>query len=255
MQTDVRKSITLAVPAEIDNGHSGGFWHELEAVIEKTPGAVILDCAEVTRPSSRHIYLIWRAYQECEESNTKIKLSNVNLQLIRVLVILDLYDLFMAPETTDISVKSFKDNTDFILKSVPDKWVTGVLPDNKDINRAMDQFKAYLTSFAVPEILCYDLMTIFYEIATNIKQHSGIGESNEFDFTATPYHDTIHLQFEYHGHEFDPATVIPKMKLNESARNGQVRGYGLRLVKELADAISYQRLDNDLNRLVIIREW
>jgi anti-sigma regulatory factor (Ser/Thr protein kinase)/anti-anti-sigma regulatory factor len=255
MQTDVKKSITLAVPAEIDNGHSGGFWRELEAVMEKTPGAIILDCAEVTRPSSRHIYLLWRVFQECEENNTKIRLSNVNLQLIRVLVILDLYDLFMAHEATGISVKAFEDGTDFILKSIPEKWVTGIMPNNKDINRAMDQFKTYLASFAVPEILCYDLMTIFYEIATNIKQHSGIEESNEFDFMAIPYHNTIHLKFEYHGDEFDPTSAMTDIEINESGRNRRIRGYGLALVSKLADEISYQRLDNNLNRLLIKRGW
>ncbi|MCP4704334.1 MAG: ATP-binding protein, partial [candidate division Zixibacteria bacterium] len=73
--------------------------------------------------------------------------------------------------------------------------------------------------------------------------------------TATLSDDKIALKFVYPGIPFDPTARVKDYDPGAVIKQRQKRGYGLIMINRMADGISYNRNDKDLNELHIEKYW
>lgn len=255
MQTEQKMSPTIIVPADPEDSAVNSFNEKLKVLIKRSPAEIIINCAKLIRPTSRHIYTIWRAFQDCKESGIAVRLEGVSAQLSRILVATDLFDLLMSPEDDKDSADAACKGEIFVLKSIPEEFCIDFHPDNDAIDLSMNKFKDYLDQLEMPGMLLYDLVTVFYEISTNIGLHSQLEDSEKIHFRAIPALDRIRLDFEYPGIEFDPGTIKTEFNPQKAIIFKQEHGLGLILVRKIVDNIIYNRVNNERNLLTLEKRW
>jgi serine/threonine-protein kinase RsbW len=97
-------------------------------------------------------------------------------------------------------------------------------------------------NLAEPDVQAYNLSLAVHEICTNIIDHSYLGESSnriwlEFRVEGQPSRLVIDLKDS--GLEFNPLE-----EKEPDLENGQIHGYGLFLVHQLVDNLTYKRQNN-----------
>lgn len=255
MHTEQKNSLTIIMPAETEGATVNAFNEELRALIKRSPTEIIINCERLGRPISKNIFTLWRAYQDCRESGIAARLDNVSSQLTRILVAMDLYDLMISPGSEKISAYAGSEGEIFILESIPDEFCIEFHPDIDGINSSMNEFKEYLVRLEIPNVLLYDLITVFYEIATNIGSYSQLEICDQVSFKAVPALDKIRLDFEYPGIEFDPRTLKTEFNPQKAILVRQDHGLGLILVKKIIDSIIYDRINKERNLLTLEKRW
>ena len=104
-------------------------------------------------------------------------------------------------------------------------------------------------------MLRFELKTIFYEVTTNIRNYSGLKEDELIVFTARPRRDGITLTFADRGLPFNPTTQIDDFNARKAARKKQSRGFGIVMVRRMADRITYVRQAGSTNMLTLEKKW
>lgn len=94
-----------------------------------------------------------------------------------------------------------------------------------------------ISGLAEPDVVAYNLMLGVHEICTNITRHAYHNEPGGRLSVTMAYEAAtrqIVIQIEDHGAPFDPSSVPPP-----NLEQGQAGGYGLFLVRQLFDDVSY----------------
>ncbi len=254
MQTNSKKNDTsIAVPIDLADESVNEFTEQLIALIGSSPQEIFLDCSRLKWVTSKHVNLLWQAHNQCQDSGIRACLVNTSEKLIRVLKILDIYDLLTcepAKATTRLQIKSFTNNTE-----TKPSWEIGFRPEATEIKIALERFQNYLTSLKVSDLFTFEIETVFYEIATNIRLHSGISDDERILLRCLPNSDKLKMEFEYRGVRFDPTDKEFDFDVIVAAQNGQKRGYGLLMINRMTDGIRYNQKDNDCNVLTLEKYW
>jgi anti-sigma regulatory factor (Ser/Thr protein kinase)/anti-anti-sigma regulatory factor len=241
----------ILVPADLDEGAQEGFFAELEIVLEDSPPEAVLDCALLDHATSGHINMLWEAQTKCEEAGTPMRLKSVRYGLERVLRILDLYDLFtLEPKRFDESdaADSGSDTAEAPVLDIEFKATMNGISD------ALSTFHDFLVRSGLPGSCAFDLEIVFYEVATNIRRHSGLDEADHVEFTATVEGNSVLLRFADAGEPFDPTRRSPVFDARVAIRTKQTNGIGLTMIQRLVDTISYKRVDGRLNVVTLTKQ-
>ena len=101
MLTEIKKAtVTCRLPGDYSEKAHDEFVKELKQKCGNETKKVIIDCSQVEMGTSRHISMLWEAKSYCENISVKLVLRSVTLGLLRVLKVLDLFDLFIDNEPT-----------------------------------------------------------------------------------------------------------------------------------------------------------
>jgi anti-sigma regulatory factor (Ser/Thr protein kinase) len=185
--------------------------------------------------------MLWQAFKSCKNAGIDFDLISPSTEMVRILDVLDLNDHFISKST------SYK-MTGYAYKNV-------FKADVNSINKALDEFIISLSNFKLKESVTLELKTIFYEIATNIRQHASSGEDELVIFSSKADNNKITLVFEDSSVPFDPEEIETLGDFKSAARNKQVRGLGLSMVRKLSDNMSYIRKYDVINVLTIEKNW
>jgi anti-sigma regulatory factor (Ser/Thr protein kinase) len=139
--------------------------------------------------------------------------------------------------------------------SSPEGLDLQVSPTAENIEVAMSKLVSYLIQSGLPELTAFELQTIFYEIATNIRLHSGLNSDDSFAVTIELDGRRILLIVSDPGVEFNPTSRSNDLNVQEAGRRLQRRGFGLSMVKGLCKTMSYTRTADHRNQLVITKYW
>ena len=249
MPVETKKRRTILVPADLDETSLRGFQTEIDSVLREVPSEIALDCSLLKRASSSHINALWETQTRCEDEQVRMVLTCVRPGLGRILRILDLYDLFTIESGTD---RDGPDEQPAVVSDGPRRALSIDLVACADgIRVGLDKFREYILRSDASEICVFDLETVFYEIATNISRHSGLAEADSISFEATQVNGKISMRFCDRGRPFDPTGKTPVFDPEEAINAKQRRGIGLTLIKRLVDRISYERLNDGSNVVVL----
>lgn len=229
MSVKTEESQAILVPGNLTSSTLTAFYVELDNHLEESPQGIILDCSMLGHVTSSHISLLWETLQRSEQAGIPMRLLSVRYGLKRVLEILDLYDLFETTTECPITLR---------LK---------IRLTSDDIDQALNQFQDFLKRLDLAEICAFDLETAFYEVITNIRLHGRLNEDDLIEFTATPNHEKIAMQFVDSGPQFDLTRRGSSFDPQEAIKSRQKRGFGLIMIKGLVDNLSYERLEDRLN--------
>lgn len=250
--TQHRKTVRVKVPPHLSAEAIERFYAELQQALKDGAGIVAFDCSDVESVQSNHIAILWSAREMCETAAAQTILHEPTFGLRRVIHLLDLQDVFQ----TDGS-----DNVQPVDEAAEDRSGIGLVfvdrfePNPQEVDRALQAFLDYLQRLGVPEEARFDLQTIFYEIATNISQHARLAPGEMVSLRAVPSYGSMELIFEDNGPHFDPTAGAREVNVREAARTGKTRGFGLPLIRKLADDMTYDRVDNRTNRLRLVKRW
>jgi anti-sigma regulatory factor (Ser/Thr protein kinase)/ABC-type transporter Mla MlaB component len=253
MSVEIEKRHTLAVPSDLDEGALDGFYAELEIILEDSPPDVGLDCSLLDHATSGHINMLWEAQTKCEEAGVPVHLLAVRYGLERVLRILDLYDMFSIQqrrgEIQPAACKGYRPDVD-----IP-TFEIGFPATTHGILDALDRFHDFLVRAGLPGGCAFDLEIVFYEVASNIRRHSGLGGADRVEFSAAPGEGSILLRFTDAGRPFDPTFNTPEFNPRRAIEMRQTSGIGLTMIQRLVDSSRYERVDERLNALTLEKRY
>ncbi len=253
MQLVVNKKYKVVVPDNLSNDNLEKFYSNLNVLLDKKPEEIEVDCSKLQRATSTHINILWDARYSCNEAGIGMRLVSISEGLVRVLKVLDLYDLLVEQEDQE----SVSSKHRVILKIDEDNNVIEMefKATNGSIRSGIKKFKKFLGQADLEEISILEIETIFYEVAMNISQHAQVSDNDLISLTATLTSKKIALKFIYPGVSFDPTARVKDYDPGAVIKQRQKRGYGLIMINRMADEISYKRTDNDLNELYIQKYW
>jgi anti-sigma regulatory factor (Ser/Thr protein kinase) len=122
------------------------------------------------------------------------------------------------------------------------------------INVGLSRFHDFLVRAALPGTCAFDLEIVFYEVATNIRRHSGLAETDRIAFNVTVNHNMISLCFADTGRAFDPTLRTPDFNPRKAIKAKQTNGIGLTMIQRLVDTISYRRVNDRMNVVTLTRK-
>ena len=245
----VNNGCRIILPENISDLNSKELLSDVRNSIKKSPAEIILDCSQLTQVVSSHINILWQIRLDCDKANISLKLESVPERLKRVLQILDLYELFVQESEEPVKL----DQTEVTKGSIPEnaKFKTVFTSSSEQIGQALLQFKKFLDNLALPQVFSFELETVFYEVATNIRLYGEVRKSDQIQFSIQPENNKLIMIFKYNGIHFDPTLYNYDFDPAETAKLRKKRGYGLTMIKRMTDSINYQRIGNSTNVLVL----
>jgi anti-sigma regulatory factor (Ser/Thr protein kinase)/anti-anti-sigma regulatory factor len=248
----VRDRCAISVPADLDDASLVGFRARLDSLVAEAPREAVLDCSCLDHVTSDHVNTLWVAHNKCKEAGIPIRLSSVRCGLERVLKVLDLYDLFIVERAVGGQRREVAGGLrEIIFRPV---LRLDFRPVTGEVDEALNKFHDFLTRLNLEETCTFDLEIVFYEVATNIRMHGQLRETDAVAFVATPINGMISLQFIDSGPVFDPTGSESRFNPREAIRKEQRQGFGLVMIRRLADTIYYERIDDRLNLVGLWKE-
>ncbi len=235
MKTKTPEPVTAAIAPDSEGIED--FLTRVRAQLDVGESIILVDCAPLERVTSTHINALWQARDLCGQRSATMELLNVGHGLRRVLEVLDLTSVFFTDPPTTLPFKRV------------------FAPTVEQIDEVMGKFVSFLTKAGVPEVTAFELQTIFYEVATNIRRHSGLTESDTIQLFAQVKDRNAVMTFTDSGLSFDPVQPQPKRDIKQISREAERRGFGLDMIVRLSDSIDYERVDGSQNRLRIEKGW
>ncbi len=253
MPQATRQICTIVLPSECTLTEEIAFQRQVQQAISKKPDLVLLDCQYLQRVVSSHIRLLWGARERCGDNQAELRLSNPTSALMRILRTLDLVDSFQY-EGIDHH-RGQRLDQDLGMERMPRTFTDAVHPTVTCIDDSIAHFMGYLADARVSATTLIELRTIFYEIATNIRLHSGISPQDHFTVDAHADWDCVTMTFTDSGTQFDPTVGTARMDIVAATHQRKHRGFGLIMIRRLADNISYRRDPASGNVLTITKKW
>jgi len=230
--TETVNAKTLIIPGNILELREADFDLKLDALMQGSPSLVIIDCSQINQVTSTHIQYFWSIHLCCKKRAISLHLKYPSKNLLRVLDILDIAEFFPHGEVD----KEYNDK---------------ILLTYESVQFALGRFSNYMEYIQVPRPVDFELKTIFYEIATNIRLHSGLTGDDSIEFFACMDSSRMLLTFKDSGIPFDMTSHTSVDNLREIANRKQKRGLGITMIKRIADNISYERTRDERNILTI----
>ncbi len=252
MEIDISKSITINLPSDISIKKLGGFENTVLDLLEQKPHMISVECGHLEHVTSSHINALWLAYLYCKEAGVEICISSPSEGMVRILKVLDLHELFMFDYDTVRTRmrKAVRSISSEYSSTFADEFVATI----EDVNSGMERFLQYVKTLKVSQVIEFELKTIFYEVGTNIRQHSGLDENELIVFTARVIDKNVTIVFADSGKPFDLSKKTSSFLPERAAKQHQKRGFGMEMVHRLVKNISYRRLDDAINVLTLEKD-
>jgi anti-sigma regulatory factor (Ser/Thr protein kinase)/anti-anti-sigma regulatory factor len=244
---------TIAVPFDLSQGQDIAFYRRVEKAADQGPPNLYFDCSALKMVHSSHIGLLWKAREVCRQKSTEVTLQNTSISLIRTLQVLDLTGVFEFSDTCEYET---------VLPTVRQLPIVAAEPhagdfeaDAAGVDRALYEFIELMGQWQLSEDVKFDMRTLFYEAATNIRCHSGLSPDSKIQYRATCTGGELQLVFEDSGKPFNPVLLPDNYSPETAAKHRQIRGFGISLIRRLATDVEYTRRDDTINVLSLTKRY
>jgi len=251
MHVHCEDSSLIKLPEDLTGSAIDAFQDRLAAALDDKAGVVLVDCAALNMCTSSHVGLLWHAFERCREVGTSLRVLNISDDIERVFRMLNL-ERFFLPSTGEM-LSEEKPGSETELNRPP--FHDSVRLSYGGVMDGLSKFMEYLEPLRISEVLAADLRLLYYEVAMNTKCHSGLTDEDIIDVSLSFSHDRFVFTFTDRGSEFDPTLAQETQTTTDMAMAGRTRGFGLRIVRALADSIRYERKNDHENILIIEKSW
>jgi anti-sigma regulatory factor (Ser/Thr protein kinase)/anti-anti-sigma regulatory factor len=242
----------LKVPGPITEGEFDSFRQEFGCLVADGPAVIVLDCGALKRLASSHIGLLWECNQQCRDHGIRFQLKNPSAAMVRTLEALDLRESFALGMAESVAPE-FRDKD--LPTETSQSYTDCITLDREAITLAEDRFVSFLRGIGAGAATTHELRTVVYEIATNIRTHSGLKSTDQFTLEARAGSEEIVLTFTDTGVPFNPTTGTRQVDPTQAARTAKRRGFGLLMILKLADGLDYRRSAAGNNTLNVHKRW
>ena len=237
VSSNTKVAEALGAPITPDEAGIQAFVALVRTTLESGRDPVTVDCTSLQKVTSSHVNALWQARQLCAERGVRFRLEGVGEGLRRVLEVLDLAEFFLPGA-------GVRDRKEFIFP-----------PTIDDIDSVMSDFVSFLVRSGVPDVVAFELQTVFYETGTNIRCHGSLAEGDEIRCCIDVQPRGVVLTFVDRGTPFDPTGHNTTTDLKQASREHRRRGFGLTMITRLSTSMEYRRTDNGENQLTIRKTW
>lgn len=227
-------------------GDARAFFDRLAAVLAESPRQVKVDCSALDRITSRGVGLLWKAYCECASSGTSLLLESPSHGVVRTLSALDL-GAFFGLEPAELPTAEYRGG------SGAGEYVDAFPATESEVDRALTRFGDYVRGLNMETAMEAELQTLFYEAVTNIRLHGGLTPPQRVEVQFSIGEHDLRLCFKDPGPPFDPTTQKDDYNNAMAAQRGQIRGFGLAMMRRMADEMTYTRESGRLNVLTLLK--
>lgn len=246
------KSKIITVPSQLDGNQISLYKEKVDTAFSDKIDILYLDCSDILQVSSMHINVLWESISSGIEKKIKVQLVNANDSLKKVLKVLDLFDHFLGdPDDNEPAFEiSGTVNTNILGQKIELQFP----PLSNSVAQALAQYKEFLVQLELNSNIVIELETIFYEVSTNIANHSNLDVELKISFEAEVEDNGIVMKFVDSGDEFDPASAELNYEPEQFIANKIHSGLGLVMIKKMSDNLSYKREDGK-NMLIVEKKW
>lgn len=212
---------------------------------------VLIDCSDLSLLTHEHIWLLLHVQTQCQMQGITVILSAPTSTLFNIETLGSLIEASssltrrVTPRMVTPSSPSVQD---------PDRLEQRVRARTADLAKSTREFEAYLSRMQLEKVDRYVVRTLYTEAVQNIYRHAGLKDSQEIQVLVERTGKCLSLTFVDEGPEFDPTA---ESSLNEQLSDPaavEFPHFGIKMLKQLADDMSYQRSHSGKNVLRIIKE-
>ena len=247
------ESEQLLVPSGTTVNEIPRFRGALEDLVTSNVNTIELSCSNLDHVTSSHVNLLWQARMRCHENGKKVVLTDVRENLVKVLEVLDLYDEFEIQLLDSNNQKTEKKPKKLSVRSDHISLEIGV--DSISISAGLTALREFLRNNRAPRDSAVEIETLFYEVVTNIRLHSGMAPSDKIKLDIVTDQNLGRLTFEDKGIGFDPTSKEDDFQPKLAAKKSQRRGFGLIMIHRMSDRMNYERIDGCWNVFTIEKYW
>lgn len=253
MQQAQKSKHEITIPANFGSQSLSELQSQIEEIISSNVKEIDINCSELTRVVSAHVGALWLTYCRCDQAGIHMNVISPSEALLETLRAMNLLE-FILPEysetTTEPLMRIQEDGNDSLRFLAMEFQAS-----EEEIDRALKSLEKFLHRLKVDPTSTAKILTVYYEVATNIREHSSLGSNNTIEFSADADSYGVTMQFVDLGDEFDPTLVDTSFDPEQAIREGKTRGFGLAMIKKLSDSISYLRQDDRQNVLTVAAKW
>ena len=243
----------IQLPVDLSPANVIEFNVQLKHCLNIGTNEIKIDCSSILQISSSHIGLLWQAFFDCRQAGVALLLDSASDGLKRVLVTLDVAEIFGIDERT---IERYQQNQFETFKIQASQQYDDRINVSKLGTEAfLLRFSSFLKTLGISQNAAYEIRTVLYEILTNICNYSGLEESANIEFTAHTDSQGIALTIRDKGISFDPTKFKRTTDFASAAQKRQHRGFGLVMVNKMVNEIQYSRTNNGYNLLTLVKRW
>ncbi|MCY4305854.1 MAG: ATP-binding protein [Aestuariivita sp.] len=128
-----------------------------------------------------------------------------------------------------------------------------VVADAENLEKLVDWIASFCLSHSPAAEFEFQINLCVEELFLNVVHHTkdSVKSNALVHFSLWPQTEGVVLVVEDTGAQFNPLTDAPEPDINLSIEDRPIGGLGLKLIKEMSNKTSYQRV-NDMNRLMLV---
>ncbi len=248
MLADTKSAGIPKVPEDLTANAVDRLYETVGGLLKKGCTEVILDCSGLIRVTSTHINVLWNVREMCQERHVRLRLDDVHQNLESVLGVLDLLELFDFTPGADTPESATHDTG---ATSEADEFTLTFAASSNSVAEASKELRRRMSNRGLDEKIIAELETIFYEVATNIRLHSGVSRKETVQVAMSVGSREVVFVFRDAGKEFDPTSLPDSFVPSEVINRRQKRGLGVTMIRRMTDSMHYTRDRDNFNVLTL----
>ncbi len=252
MHVDAKSRQRVTIPFDLTPDKVASLDQFIGSVIKCGVAELVLECAQLTKATSVHIGILWRAYLKAVSTGARVKLVSVGPSLYRILRVLE-FDRQMDIDQL-LPAAELEDTGRFFRSSTPRSFNSRCSRELESSRMMVRAFRRFIRTLNLSSHDAIDLETVFYEVLTNIRNYAQLKSGDLIEVSAELNRDEIHIVFADPGIEFDPTRPRAEFQITKALKAGQNHGFGLIMIAKMTDNMEYYRYEDGYNVLKLTKK-
>lgn len=225
----------------------------MEALTASGATQVVIDCTDIPLLTREHIWLLLQIQSVCQMHNVTVIITAPTSTLFNIETLGSLIEASssltkrVAPTTTVKPAPTAP-------AASPNRLEQRFRARASELAGSTKEFETFMSSLKIDKVDRYVLRTIYTEALQNIYRHAGLKDSQEIQIQAELTGKCLGLTFIDEGPEFDPTADYAVDERVSDPTAVEFPHFGIKMLRRLADDMSYQRSRSGKNVLRIIKE-
>jgi anti-sigma regulatory factor (Ser/Thr protein kinase) len=221
-------------------------------LIEQGAARIHVDCSDLPTLAREHIWLLLQIQTQCQLQGITVILSTPTLTLFNVETLGSLLEASssLAKRATPRTAPQPAAPS----ASHPHRLEQSFRARAPELAKSTKEFESFLHRLKLEKTDRYVIRTIYTEAVQNIYRHAGLKDCQEIQVQVELTGRCLGLTFIDEGAEFDPTAEYALDEHVSDPSAVEFPHFGIKMLRQLADDMTYQRSQSGKNVLRIIKE-
>lgn len=226
---------------------------DVNSLIERGATRIHVDCSDLSTLTGEHIWLLLHIQTQCDTQGITVILTTPTSTLFNIDTLGSLIEASSslskraAPPEAPASAAPVPEDQ-------PNRLVQKIRARSSELALSTREFESFLDQFQLDKVDRYTIRTIYTEAVQNIYRHAGLRDTQEIQVQAEFTGRCFGLTFVDEGVEFDPTADTSFREHVSDPSAVEFPHFGIKMLRHLADDMTYQRNQLGKNVLRIIKE-